>query len=281
MVDFFFQTILVVNMQFLNVSFVKQSVRASYPVHRQRGVRYQNRAGRVQASGAELVVKEQGTGVEFPLVRQFWAGDKCRCLGAAERIKQILILKAKVYAVSLYVESELAARELGVRSRGGYFDANQDQEYCDAILDGAFVKCVILHMVRSVDGQAIFGALDEALRPRLQVTGELGKLQELQQIFEGSQFEDGDEVLLMWLLDGTLNVHINKASSKTNRHPDEFSKISPQHTIQPSGMTRALFEVYLGQNGVIPQARAAWAQGARVLLETDTVRRNTYKSGSG
>eukprot|EP01024_Parvocaulis_polyphysoides_P042887 TRINITY_DN3914_c3_g1_i1.p2 TRINITY_DN3914_c3_g1~~TRINITY_DN3914_c3_g1_i1.p2 ORF type:complete len:272 (+),score=28.69 TRINITY_DN3914_c3_g1_i1:50-865(+) len=271
-------------MHSLSSNFVKQSPKNVFGLQQScRGSRSQRARGVqvVCSSQAELIVREQGTGVEFPLVRQFWAGEKCRCLGAAERVKQVLVLKVKVYAVSLYVEAELGARELGIRSRGGYFNADKDQEYCDAILDGAFVKCLILHMVRSVDGEAIFGALDEALTPRLQVTGELGKLQELKRIFQDSQFQEGDEVLLMWQLDGTLNIHINTGSSKTNRDPDEFSKISPQHTIQPSGMTRALFEVYLGQNGVIPQARAAWAQGARVLLETDTVKRNTYKSGSG
>lgn len=34
---------------------------------------------------------------------------------------------------------------------------------------------------------------------------------------------------------------------------------------------RALFEVYLGSNSVVPQARSAWAQGARALLATEQV----------
>ena len=34
----------------------------------------------------------------------------------------------QVYAIALYVEAERAAKELGVRQRGGFFDDNVDAD---------------------------------------------------------------------------------------------------------------------------------------------------------
>ncbi len=36
----------------------------------------------------------------------------------------------QVYAVTVYVEGEKAARELGVRQRGGFFDDNRCDSCC-------------------------------------------------------------------------------------------------------------------------------------------------------
>lgn len=46
--------------------------------------------------------------------------------------------RTQVYSVGLYVEAEKAAKELGIRYRGGFFEA--DADYCQAVLDGAFSK---------------------------------------------------------------------------------------------------------------------------------------------
>ena len=37
----------------------------------------------------------------------------------------VACLTVQVYAVALYVEAERAAKELGVRKRGGFFDDNR------------------------------------------------------------------------------------------------------------------------------------------------------------
>ena len=40
------------------------------------------------------------------------------------------MISAKLYAVALYVNPDLASRELGVRARGNFFET--DQDYCEA-----------------------------------------------------------------------------------------------------------------------------------------------------
>lgn len=41
-----------------------------------------------------------------------------------------------------YVEGERAAKELGIRARGGFFE--NDGDYCAALLDGAFGKALVV-----------------------------------------------------------------------------------------------------------------------------------------
>ena len=98
-------------------------------------------------------LKKQATGLEFPEVTSFWLGDRARCVGAGARTKKIAILSVKVYAVALYVEAEKAARELGVRSRGGFFDDAEtaDADFCSALADGAFTKALRIDLVRDVE----------------------------------------------------------------------------------------------------------------------------------
>ena len=64
----------------------------------------------------------------------------------------------QVYSVALYVEAEKAAKELGIRYRGGFFES--DADYCQAILDGAFskvfkVRGVVPWPVSALPGQIV------------------------------------------------------------------------------------------------------------------------------
>lgn len=48
----------------------------------------------------------------------------------------------QVYSVAAYVEADRAAKELGLRQRGGFFDT--DDDYGQAIIDGAFNKALVV-----------------------------------------------------------------------------------------------------------------------------------------
>ena len=55
---------------------------------------------------------KRGNGAWLPFIR-----------GAGHRaLSQPSTLRCQVYAIALYVEAERAAKELGVRKRGGFFD---------------------------------------------------------------------------------------------------------------------------------------------------------------
>jgi hypothetical protein len=64
-----------------------------------------------------------------------------------------LILCVQVYALAAYIEGDKAKREFGLRQRGGFFDADSGiSDYCDAILDAACSKLLVLQLVRDITG---------------------------------------------------------------------------------------------------------------------------------
>ena len=49
-------------------------------------------------------------------------------------------------------------------------------------------------------------AIEEALTPRLSVTGEIGTLNKFKQFFDGKSLEKGSNILLLWKKEGVLEV---------------------------------------------------------------------------
>ncbi|KAL4515633.1 hypothetical protein Ndes2437B_g07062 [Nannochloris sp. 'desiccata'] len=195
---------------------------------------------------ALLKIKENATGVEYPLVQKYWLGEEFRAMGAGVRTKKIAFLGVKVYAVALFVEAAKAAHEMGVRARGGFFET--DDDYCSALVDGGFIKCLQIELVRDVEGATFVEALNEALTPRMSLTGET---------------------------DATLDVVVR------DQRPADWSNMVGDLSIGSPSLCRALFEVFLGEKSVIPDAKKEFANGARALLESDKVRRDTRKGGTG
>lgn len=76
-----------------------------------------------------------------------------------------MLFNVNIYSVALFVEAEKCARELGIRYRGGFFES--DQDFCDAITDGAFTKVLEIDLVRDVEGTQFTEALQKVLEPRL------------------------------------------------------------------------------------------------------------------
>ena len=58
-----------------------------------------------------------------------------------------------------------------------------------------------------------------------------------------------------------------------------FLQVQADLTIDSPGLCRALFEVYTGSDTVVPEAKKAWAEGARQLLDSEEVRRSTRRAG--
>lgn len=129
------------------------------------------------------------------MVQKFWWGDQFRCLGAGCRSKKVVLFNVNVYSVALFVEAEKCARELGIRYRGGFFET--DQDYCDALVDGAFNKVLQIDLVRDVESELFVQAFDDALGPRLRLMGESKSLQQFKDFFMGKKLENGTAIYLM------------------------------------------------------------------------------------
>lgn len=210
----------------------------------------------------------------MPEVATLWRGGPARCLGGGVRTKKIAFVGVKVYAVFLYVDAAAAAKELGVRSRGGFFEC--DDDYAAALADGAFVKALRIDLVRDVDGATFYAALEDALAPRLRITGDMASLEQFRAYLGDKKLVKGTTLCLLWTPDGALEVTTSTGARA------EASFAAPDAAdvrIESAGLARALFEVYLGSSPASPDARAAWAAGARALLATETVKRDTRKGG--
>ncbi|KAL4424246.1 hypothetical protein ABPG75_001547 [Micractinium tetrahymenae] len=221
---------------------------------------------------AVLTYKEASSGVEFPLVQKMWLGDEMRCVGGACRSKKVAFIGVKVYAVVLYVEAEKMARELGVRNRGGFFEG--DDDYCQALVDGGCVKALQLLLLRDVEGAQFVEALEEALAPRMRLMGDGASLEQFNKFFLDKKLTKDTNVILMYRTDGTLDVAVRPGRA-------DWANMVADLSIASAGLCRSLFEIYLGSASVVPDARKEWASGARKLLDSDDIRRQTRKGGSG
>ncbi|GMH41288.1 hypothetical protein BSKO_09198 [Bryopsis sp. KO-2023] len=215
---------------------------------------------------ATLTVKEDVTGVEFPLVQQFWESlEMFRSMGASSRSKKIAFINVKVYAMTLYLEAEKAAREFKIRDKGDFMKSGSDSDFCDVMLDGAFHKVLQIRMVRNITSEQFIDAIDRRLRSKMEFMGQLAPLEEFAEFISGQKLNKGTDLLLFWHVQGFLDVAVVPGSI------DDFSKTIPGKRIESPSLSRALYELYLGEDPVIPDAKKSWAGGARLLLESTEI----------
>ncbi|GAX83469.1 hypothetical protein CEUSTIGMA_g10894.t1 [Chlamydomonas eustigma] len=214
-------------------------------------------------------VKDETSSATFQLAQNFWEGETMRCLGAVTRLKRIIIVDVQVYSAALYVEADKCSKELGIRSRGGFFET--DEDFCTSLLDGAFLKVLAIRLLRDVEGQQFAEALNKYLAPRMTLSGETAKLDEFMALFMAKKLTSGTEVLLMWNVTGDTEVLVVPSAS------DSYKEVKPELRIRSLSLSRGLFETFLGSNSVVPKGLQVWAAGAKNLLDYDSVKRNSKK----
>ncbi|KAG2453671.1 hypothetical protein HYH02_001884 [Chlamydomonas schloesseri] len=228
--------------------------------------------GACQPVRASLTVKDASSGVEYLLAQKFWQGEPYRCLGAATRSKTILFVNVKVYSITAYVEADRAAKELGVRQRGGFFES--DNDYASALVDGAFNKVIQLHLVRDVTGEQFTEAINKSLLPRMQLAGDTASLDKFNDYFNSKNLINNTEVILLWSLSGDLEVLVTPPVTA----PQEYGTATPELRISSAALGRGLFEIFLGDSPVVPEAKTEWIKGAKQLLDSENVKRATRKA---
>jgi len=182
------------------------------------------------------------------------------------------------------VEGKPAARELGLRSRGGFLQS--DDDFASALTDGAFAKVVVMRLLRDVTGEQFAEAISERLAPRARLTGSGAALEQYVSFLSGRRLAAGTRLANLWTADGE---HLQVQTAGPPDDGDEsdggggdgadWQTRPPELAVASPSLARGLFEIYLGSAPVVPEARAAWCGGARLLLESDEVTRDTNKSG--
>lgn len=189
--------------------------------------------------------------------------------------------------MSLYVEAKPAARELGLRARGGFLQS--DDDFAAALTDGAFAKVLAVRLLRDVTGEQFADAISERLAPRARLTGAGAALDQYVSFFSGRRLVAGTCLANLWTADGE-QLQVQTAGPAGDESGDDsddgggaaavdWQTRPPELVVASPSLARGLFETYLGGSPVVPEARAAWCGGGRRLLESDEVTRDTNKSG--
>eukprot|EP00884_Botryococcus_braunii_P003095 jgi/Botrbrau1/12787/Bobra.117_1s0006.1 len=207
----------------------------------------------VRCSAPTLTVKEPATGVEFP-----GGGDP---VGLVRSVPQL-----RCWSPREEDRLHFCQGVCGVALRGGQKGGWR------ALIDGAFNKALQIQLVRDIDGKTFYTALEEALAQPLKLRGDSASLEKFGAFFQDQKLAKGTNVTLLWRQPAALEVIAAPAGT-------DLANASPPLTIESPSLCRVLFERYLGEDSLVPLARASWASGARALLATEEVRRDSRKSG--
>jgi hypothetical protein len=178
---------------------------------------------------------EPGSGVAFPLRR-----DAGTLLGAGLRVKKIAFVKAKVYAVGLYVGDDALAGPLAAH-RGKTTDA----AFFKDLVWGDFPKELVLHFVRDV-GQ---GRIQDAMREALEGAAK-GPLDTFVSYFP--EVKTGQECVLRWGSGGVLEVTMAGAAKPP---------------IADKTFAAAVFSLYVGEHPLQDDIKAGVTSRAAELLK--------------
>jgi hypothetical protein len=86
------------------------------------------------------------------------------------------------------------------------------------------------------------------------------------------------QVMNLWTKGGNLEVVVLPEAAAAST---DLEKIAPKDVLKSPGFSRALFELFLGENSIVAAARPVWAAGAKDLVESEQVKRESRKGGSG
>ena len=150
-------------------------------------------------------------------------------------------------------------------------------------------------------------ALEKHLAPRLRLTGGMDSLQKFGDFINSQSLQKGTDVLMLWRDGDNLDVGVKPpgsaelseasypptpataewlSASASRQLPSAESAYVLQGAegilrLQSVPLCRGLFEVFLGSDSIVPEAKKSWAQGAQTLLASERVQKDTRPGGFG
>jgi hypothetical protein len=185
---------------------------------------------------AQERIAEPRTGVEFDV-----QADGRSLLGVGLRVKKILFIKAKVYAVGLYVADTALTGPLAIHAG----KLGTPAFYQDLVW-GDFDKQLTLKFVRGLDQKKIQGAMREALEGKTDAK----LLDRFVSYFP--EIEKGQECVLRWAPGGSLETTMAGEARPPIRSKD---------------FAAALFGLYVGEHPVQDDLKRGLVARAPALLK--------------
>lgn len=208
--------------------------------------------------GTEDFIVEPATNVKFRTSLKVPGGSSSLSLaGIGFREKKIAIISVKVYAAGLYVDATITSY-LVAWSGKLESQIEQDNLFFNAVFEAPVEKSLQIVLVRDIDGETFWGALDEALSPRLKTKGaaEQKALEIFRETFQGRSLKRGTTIYLNWLKPSILLVSISSDGSPS----------VADVTIDSPVVAFALFDVYFGSHPVSLPLKKSVASGLASII---------------
>eukprot|EP00475_Leptophrys_vorax_P045101 TRINITY_DN9276_c0_g1_i2.p1 TRINITY_DN9276_c0_g1~~TRINITY_DN9276_c0_g1_i2.p1 ORF type:complete len:290 (-),score=27.94 TRINITY_DN9276_c0_g1_i2:143-913(-) len=192
------------------------------------------------------VATEPATKISFPVTLAAPGGTKdLSLLGTGVREKAIGPLKVKVYAVGIYADPEIQSL-----IKGGNVYSTIATTPCE--------KAIVIVLARKVGSDQFWNALNEELAPKLTAAGEsLDDLNEFGKLFKEQALNKDTGIYITWKQPSTLQVAFS------NNVTADGVPSSTTASFNSSGLLNALFDVYLGAEGVSPSLKESIASNAK------------------
>ena len=202
-------------------------------------------------------VNEPSSNVPFPVYMNAANGAHQILMGTGIRTRTLL--KVKVYAFGLYVDSAAARSALGSFAGQAQRDLERSDAFYSAVLRMQFSMTLRLVMTRDVSGERMTEAFDGALRPRVvaaagrNMPGGEAALEHFRAYFSLDELTNGAELAFTCTPDGMLTSRV----AGQQRDP-----------ITNPALCWALFDVYLGQDPISGDGKKSIIANFPALLGT-------------
>ncbi|KMS98130.1 hypothetical protein BVRB_4g095180 [Beta vulgaris subsp. vulgaris] len=235
------------------------SSRFSLQNGRNFGTHFPSKVYASSSVGNSEYAEEPATSVKF-LKSAYLPGcsSSLSLLGTGYREKVFAIIGVKVYAAGLYVNPSLL-NELSPWKGKSKPEVEQDLALFQSIYQSPLEKSLQIALVRDVDGKTFWDALDEAVSPRVKAPTDVDKLalSTFRNIFQALSLKKGTLILLTWLEPSQMLVSVS-----LNGIPTKVDA-----TIESLNVTKALFDVFLGESPVSPTLKSSVANGLAITLK--------------
>ncbi|RWR96137.1 fatty-acid-binding protein 3, chloroplastic [Cinnamomum micranthum f. kanehirae] len=209
--------------------------------------------------GSTEFVLEPGTSVKFPTGLSVpGCSDSLVLLGTGYREKVFAIIGVKVYAAGLYVSRSLVEKLNAWKGRQAA-EIQNDSTLFSTLFEAPVEKSLQIVLVRDVDGKTFWGALDDAISPRIKspIPVDESALSTFRITFQGRPLKQGTVILLTWVEPSKMLVSISSDGSPS----------AVDATIESINVASALFDAFLGDAPVSPPLKASVAKGLAILLK--------------
>ncbi|CAA6671303.1 unnamed protein product [Spirodela intermedia] len=179
-------------------------------------------------------------------------------LGAGYREKVFAIIGVKVYAAGFYADASIADMLQSWKGRPAT-EIIESSSLFESLFEDYREKCLQIVLVRDVDGQTFWNALNDVISPRIKEPSVADKeaLETFRGTFHGRPLNKGTIILLTWAEPSKMLVSISSMGFPS----------SVDATIESHSVASTLFDGFFGPSPVSPSLKASIANGIMILLD--------------